>query len=493
MLPAKLLLVVFLPSNKLATPANTEGKTLLRKEMGLMDVVLFNIAAVLGPRWIARAAHVGEPSLTMWALAAVFFFLPTSLVIVELSTRFPDEGGIYVWTKEAFGDFHGFVAGWFYWMYTILYFPGLLMASAAMSVYIGGPKFAYLAQEKWTYLIPASLCLLGVAAVLNLVGLNIGKWLQNPGGVSTYVPLLMLVAIAAIINLSRGSLVPMNWHHLKPTLDLGTLNFWSSIAFAFTGMELICTMGDEVRDPRRTFPRSIYISAALIAAVYILGTLSVLTLVPAADVNTQNGVFQAIGAGSAVMGIAWFGVVAAFLVTIGNAGGVGATVAGVARVPFVVGIDRYMPQAFAKLHPKWRTPYIAIIVQALLSALLLIVSNLGQGVAAAYEILINATIIVYFIPFVYMYAAVIKLAYRADRNARTDTVLIPGGRAGAWIAGLLGLSVTVLSIVLAFIPSSDVNDKVLYVIEIVIGTAAAMGIGLFLYLRGARQKAVAGR
>ncbi len=475
----------------MSTPP-TDGKKLLRKELGLMDVVLFNIAAVLGPRWIARAAHAGEFSITLWVLAALFFFLPTALVIVELSTRFPHEGGIYIWTKEAFGDFHGFVAGWFYWMYTILYFPALLMASAAMSVYIGGPMLAYLADQKWTYLIPASLLLLAIAAGLNLIGLNIGKWLQNAGGVSTYVPLLMLVGIAAVVNFSHGSLVPLNWHNLKPTLNFGTLNFWSSIAFAFTGMELVCTMSDEVRDPRRTFPRSIYISTVLIAAIYILGTISVLTLVPATDVNTQNGVFQAVGRGSALMGIAWFGVVAAVLVTIGNAGGVGATVAGVARVPFVVGIDRYLPPAFAKLHPKWRTPYVAIIVQALLSALLLIVSNLGQGIAAAYEILINATTIVYFIPFVYMYAAVIKLAYRSDRSTRTDAALIPGGMPGVWVAGLLGLSVTVLSIAVAFVPSSDVTDKALYVIEIVLGTLVAIALGMFLYMRGARQKQVVG-
>ena len=468
----------------------TQEKSLLRKEMGLLDVVLFNIACVLGPRWIARAAHVGETSLTMWVVAAIFFFVPTALVIAELSTRYPNEGGIYVWVKEAYGDFHGFVCGWFYWMYTILYFPGLLMASMAMSVYIGGPKLAYLADEKWHYLIPSSLALLAIAAILNLIGLNIGKWLQNAGGVSTYVPLVMLVAIALAVNLSRGSFVPVNWHNLAPTLDLGTLNFWSSIAFAFTGMELVCCMSEEVRDPRKTFRRATFISAALIAVIYILGTLSVITLIPAADVNTQNGVFQAIGKGSAAMGVAWFGVIAALLVTVGNAGGVGATVAGVARVPFVAGIDRYLPPAFGKLHPKWRTPYVAIIVQALLSAGLLIVSNMGQNIAAAYEILINATVIVYFIPFLYMYAAVIKLAYRADRNARTDTALIPGGTSGVWIAGAFGFAVTLMSIVLAFIPSMDVSNKALYVIEIAAGTLVAAAIGAFLYWRGARQKAV---
>ena len=169
-------------------------KSQLRRAMGFWDVLLFNIAAVLGPRWIAAAGHNGASSISLWILAAVLFFLPTALIIIELSTRFPSEGGLYVWSKEAFGDFHGFVAGWAYWIYTFFYFPGLLTASVAMSVYIGGPKWGYLAGNQH-YLLWASLSLLGVAVILNIIGLDIGKWLQNAGGVATYVPLMMLVGI----------------------------------------------------------------------------------------------------------------------------------------------------------------------------------------------------------------------------------------------------------------------------------------------------------
>src|SRR5579859_4550363 len=145
----------------------TAPKSQLRRAMGFWDVLLFNIAAVLGPRWIAAAAHNGTSSISLWVLAAVFFFLPTALIIVELSTRFPAEGGLYVWSKEAFGDFHGFVAGWAYWIYTFFYFPGLLSASVAMSVFIGGPRFGYLADSK-AYTLGTSLGLLAVAVVLNI-------------------------------------------------------------------------------------------------------------------------------------------------------------------------------------------------------------------------------------------------------------------------------------------------------------------------------------
>ncbi|MCU1306108.1 MAG: family permease, partial [Acidobacteriaceae bacterium] len=241
-------------------------------------------------------------------------------------------------------------------------------------------------------------------------------------------------------------------------------------------------------DPQKTFPRSIYISGTMIVAIYILGTIALLAMVPADAVNTQNGVFQAIGVGSNVIGIAWFGVLAALLVTVGNAGGVGATVAGVARVPFVAGIDRYLPPVFGKLHPKWRTPYVAIIVQAVLSAAILLIANANEKIAGAYEILINATLIIYFIPFLYMFAAVIKLAYTKDREHDKQAALIPGGKVGVWIAGTLGFVVTFVSIALAFIPSKDVLDKTGYVIKIVIGTIIAIALGFVLYWRGARAK-----
>src|SRR5271154_1996645 len=152
----------------------------LRKEMGFWDVLLFNIVTVLGPRWIAAAGHNGTSSISLWIIAALFFFVPGAFVINELSSRFPDEGGLYVWAKEAFGDFHGFVAGWTYWIYTVFYFPALLLASASMSAYVVGPSGAALAQNRM-FLLCVSLAYLVVAVGLNIIGLNIGKWLQNAG------------------------------------------------------------------------------------------------------------------------------------------------------------------------------------------------------------------------------------------------------------------------------------------------------------------------
>jgi amino acid transporter len=462
-------------------PETESPKSQLRRTMGFWDVLLFNIAIVLGPRWIAAAARNGTSSLSLWVSAATLFFLPTAFIIAELSTRFPSEGGLYVWSKEAFGDFHGFMAGWSYWTYTVFYFPGLLTASVAMSVYIGGPKYSWLASNP-RYLLWASLGLLAVPVVFNIVGLNIGKWLQNAGGVGTYVPLLMLLGIGIYFGIHRGSATQFSWKSSFPVWNLDTLNLWSNIAFAFTGMELVCAMSEEVHEPRKTFPRAIYASAVLIAAIYIAGTMALLVILPAAGVDVRSGVFQAISSGSAAMGIAWFGIIAALLVTAGNAGGVGATVAGIARVPFVAGIDRYLPAAFGKIHPRWKTPYIAILVQAVISAAILVFSQIDATVMEAYQLLVDAAIILYFLPFLYMYAAVIKLADRPDRKTNEHAVLIPGGKAGVWILGLMGFIITLGSMILAMIPPGGVASKSIFELKLISVTAGAIAIGLVLYV-----------
>ena len=167
---------------------------------------------------------------------------------------------------------------------------------------------------------------------------------------------------------------------------------------------------------------------------------------PAADIDPQSGVFHAITVGSVALKIGFLGILAAILVTVGNAGGVGSTVAGIARVPFVVGIDRYLPAAFGKIHPRWKTPYISILVQAIVSGAILLGSQINETTRGAYQLLIDAAIILYFIPFLYMFAAVIKLAGRKDRKENPHAVLVPGGSPGVWICGGLGFVVVLIGI-----------------------------------------------
>jgi glutamate:GABA antiporter len=462
---------------------SSDPKNQLRRAIGPWDLLLFNVASVLGPRWIAVAANNGTSSISLWVLAAVLFFLPTTFILTELSTRFPEEGGLYVWTKKAFGEFHGFVAGWTYWVYTFFYFPGLLMASVAMCAYVGGGGAAHLAENR-AFLLVGAFLLLFMAVALNIVGVGIGKWLQNAGGIGTYIPLLMLVGMGLYLWRTHGAATHFTWANMMPQWNWDTLNFWPKIAFAYSGLELASSMSEEVRNPRTTFPRAILGSAISIVLIYIAATMALLAILPPAAVKPQSGVFQALTVGSTTLHIAFYGIFAAVLVVFGNAGGVGATVAGVARIPFVVGIDRYMPAAFGRIHPRWKTPWIAMLVQAGISLAILLFTQLNESADNAYFLLVDASNILYFLPFVYIYAAVIRLAYVGNRDGNKDAVLIPGGKFGVWVAGTVAMIVTLMAIGLSFVPSATETNKWLFEFKLIGGTIGFIGIGLILYYRG---------
>jgi len=215
----------------------------------------------------------------------------------------------------------------------------------------------------------------------------------------------------------------------------------------------------------------------------------VLILVPAAEVSNTSGVFHAITVGSIALRIGFLGVVAAIIVTLGNAGGVGSTVAGIARVPFVVGIDRYLPKAFGKIHPRWKTPYVAILVQALLSCAILLVSQINESTRGAYDVLVSATNILYFIPFLYMFLAAVRLFSRKDRKENSEAILIPGGKAGVWAISGTGFLIVLLGIFVSLVPPGDSANKFGFEMKLVVGTVATFVIGLVLYWRGARAKA----
>jgi glutamate:GABA antiporter len=274
---------------------------------------------------------------------------------------------------------------------------------------------------------------------------------------------------------------------LKPDLNnLPALNLLASIAFAFAGLELASTMADEVENPRRNLPRSIFISAPLIAVVYILGTTAVLWRLPTKDINVVSGFLQAINAGADNLSptLGWLAPLCAALYAIGNLGGVGAWLIGPARVAFVIGLDRYFPKAFGAVHPRWHTPYVAILVQATLATLFLLLSVLGKGtnVEDVYLILLDTQILIYFIPYVYLFV-VFLIHRRRDEEAR-EVVLAPGGSIGGWLTGLSGTITTLFAMIIATIPPPDVGDSLLFRLKVIGGALGFILIGGLIYWRG---------
>src|SRR5678816_177524 len=262
-----------------------ESTPQLERALSLRDLVLFNLVAVIGITWVATAAKAGPSSLTLWLLAAILFFVPQGFAVIQLSHSFPAEGGIYAWTRQEFGERHGFICGWCYWINNVLFYPTLLLAAAVISTFVIGQGQSGLG-DRWAYVLPFTLVVLTIAVVLNLIGVGTGKWLQNTGGISVFLPGILLVLLGLHAFLTQPTANPFRWGQLRPDLtNLPQLNLWATIAFAFAGLELSATMGSGIRDPRRNLPRSIYIAAPLVAVVYICGTGSMLWLVPRDEIN----------------------------------------------------------------------------------------------------------------------------------------------------------------------------------------------------------------
>ena len=466
-------------------PAPDSAIHALPRAMGLRDLVLFNIVAVLSLRWLATAAASGASSISFWVLAALLFFVPQGLAVSYLSSRYPNEGGIYHWTKRRFGEGHGFLCGWCYWVNNILYYPNLLMSTAVVGTYAFGRGGTGL-ESDWSYVLPATLGALWLAVGINIVGLRTGRWLQNLGAIGTYLPGFVLVAFGLYAALTRPPATPMTPVTLLPDMgDWSSLNLWASIAFAFAGLELCAVLGDEVQNPKGNLPRSILISAPLIAFLYIAGTLSVLWLVPSGEVNIVSGFLQALAAGAADAGaaLAWIAPAAAALYVIGNVGGVGAWLTGPARVAFVIGLDRYFPPAFGRVHPRWHTPHVAILTQAGLASLFLLISVLGHGttVERAYLVILDTMLLVYFIPYIYLF-----LVYLAERLKGTEAAAPLSARAKAAVVGLSGLGLTLFAMFIATVPPGGTEEPWLFRLKVIGGAAAFVLLGGVLYFRGRR-------
>jgi len=455
----------------------------LRRVLGFRDLLLFYIVTSFSLRWVATAAAAGPSALVIWVIAALGLFVPLVFTVLELSSRYPEEGGVYVWSKRAFGPYAAFITGWTYWGSNLPYFPGLLYFGAANALFIGGAAWQPLNSQP-AYFIVFALAGLTLAVTMNVVGLDVGKWLNNIGAVAGWIPALVLMVLGAISWSRFGTATPITPHTLAPSTSLKDVIFWSTIAFAFGGVESGSTMGEEIHDARRTVPRAILTAGAIVTFLYIAATVSVLLAIPREQVSGLQGAMQAIQAMCTRAGMPWLVPLGAILVTVNALGGVGGWFAATARLPFVAGIDRYLPEAFGRLHPQWRTPYVALLVQALIAGVFIFLGQAKTSVHGAYDALVSMGIIAYFIPFLFMFAAMIVLQ---REPAASDVIRVPGGRAAATALASVGFAVTAISIVLSCVPPDEEPDKTLFVVKVVGASLALVGIGTVVYLLGRRR------
>jgi amino acid transporter len=444
--------------------AGGQSAPALHRELRLRDLVFFDICAIVSLRWVAAAAHAGPGSLVLWIIAAVFFFLPSALTVSSLARRFPEEGGMYVWTKRAFGDQHAFLCGWFYFISNILYIPSLLLAGISMTAFAFGGLAQRFTDDR-VFAMSVTLAVLWAAFAANFFGIKVAKWISALGGASTFIIGAVLAILAIVAGLRYGTVTRFN---VLPEANLDTVNFWSQIAFAFIGLELAPILSAEMRNPGRDVPRAAMISGVLSAALYIGVTAALLVLLKPAEISPMTGLAQAGAAGALKLGAPIITILLASLIGIALAGQLDTWIAGNTRLPYAVGLDRYLPTAFSRLHPRWGTPTVSLAVQVVAATLFLLMAQLGESVRAAYQIMVDMTVIVTFVPFLYIFGA--------------------GFRFAGKIAAVSGLGVTVLAIALAAMPPREAGSAVVFEAKVVGGSLFFAVVGWVLFKRNEARR-----
>jgi len=463
--------------------ADVEDPNRPRQVMGFRDLLLFYVITGISLRWIATAAAAGPSSIVIWIGAWLCFYTPLALSVLELSSRYPNEGGLYVWSKRAFGDFSGFMSAWTYWTSNLPYFPAVLYFAASNILFMRQSNWQHLSHNATFYII-FSLLTLSAATLLNVVGLDVGKWLHNIGAIAMWVPVSIVIVMGFIAWHRYGSATHFTAHSMIPSTHFNDIIFWSVLTFAFGGSETASFMGEEIKNARRTIPLALLTAGITVTICYILGTVCVLLALPSTEVNSLEGLVQAVSATSDRIGFPGVLPLVAFLIALSNIGAVGAYLAAVARLPFVAGIDRFLPPAFGSLHPRWKTPWVALLTQFVLGVVFIFLGQAGTSVKGAYDVLVSMGVITYFIPYLYLFAAMIKLQ---GESAGPEVIRVPGGKPMAIAVAVVGFATTALTIAVSLIPQPDEPNKPLALFKIVGGCGALLLIGAWLYVAGKRR------
>jgi glutamate:GABA antiporter len=439
------------------------------RALGRWDLVLLKIVAIVNINNVPPVAVYGWASLGLWGLAFVTFFVPEAVAVLTLSRRHPGEGGIYLWTRKEFGEAHGFLSGWCYWTNNLFYVPVLLVYMAGIFAFAGGEARAADLVNQKLFVGAVSFGWLALIAIANIRGLEVGKWIQNIGGLGAFLSVaLVLAAAAAAWMLGVGAHAPtitgVSW---KMTTSFAVM------CNALVGIELASTMGDEIRDPARDLGPAIAIAGAVSLASYLLVTGAVLTLVPVERLGVIQGIMQAVSAGANAAHIGWIVGPLAIVMGVATGGAASAWFAGSSRIPFVAGLTSALPRSLGRVHPRWHSPHFALTTCALLAGGFTALSLTGSSVAEAYQVLLKAAVVIQLIPFIYLFLAL----------ARTSQATV-----AARAAGVLGLATTVVGLGAAFLPTADVTSIPLFETKLIVGVVGPTALGWFLFKRAQRTR-----
>jgi len=453
----------------------------LPRELGLTDLALTQILFVVGLPWVGVAAKMGPAHVAFWLLAMVLFYVPSAVVVIHLNRRMPLEGGLYQWAKLGFNELTGFLVAWNLWLFAILNTSETGLQATQYLAYVIGPRAETLAASK-PLIALVSAGLFAALVWLAILGLGVGKWVHKAGGA------LMLVTFAALLvvpwlNLANGSLA--EFHPLAtatPVVSILSLNLLGKMGFgAFGGFEYVAIHAGECRNPVRTIGRSVMVAAPIIAVMFILGTSSVLALIPIEQIDLIAPIPQVLTAGFRPLGyaaaIAPITIVVLLIVRIAQAS---VMFTGNTRMPMVAGWDGLLPEWFTRIDPRRRTPVNSIVFVGAATFAFSVIGLVGVGKQEAFQLLWNASAIFYALTYLVMFA--IPIAGLRSAAARRPLWLTA--------SALSGFLMTLLFVVLSILPIIQVESRLTFALKISSLIVVANLIGVAIFRQAVRKGSI---
>jgi amino acid transporter len=441
-------------------PSN--GPAGLKRELGLRDLVLTQILFVVGLTNLGNSAKLGASHVVFWLTAIVLFYIPQAMVVIHLNRWRPVEGGLYEWARAAFGDLAGFLVGWNLWFYAMALMSEIGLTTVTNLAYAIGPSAIWLADSKLV-VCAATVVLIFALAAVAILGLSVGKWIYNLGGVT------VLVLFGALLT---AYLVPHQRQTLSfaiPPLTLLNLNILGKLAFyALGGFEYVAVFAGECREPERLIGKSVMIAAPIIAAMFIFGTGAMLAVVDPADVDLVSPVLQAISVAARPLVVAAYLASAFFgLSLVSRLAQSSINFAVNSRLPMVAGWDHLLPAWFTRLHPTRRTPVNSVLFVAAFTLALALAGIAGTGRQEAFQLLQNVSAILYGLTYLVMFA--IPILGQAAPSV------------GLRLAAASGFGMTLLCVVLSIFPIINVPNRLAFTLKVSGTVIASNGLAVLIY------------
>ena len=455
-----------------SSPASQSESHSLRRQLGLGDLVLTQILCVVGSSWVGVAAGMGRAQTVLWVLAMVLFYLPMAASVIELNRRMPLEGGLYVWAREAFGDLGGFLTAWNIGAYGIAVTATILYAIPTELKYLIGPRAAWLPENHWASFGVVAVTVLAVT-VSSLRGLEWGKWIFNVGGAAILMVFAGLILLPTVA-LMRGE--PVRWTPFTlalPGADMRTLALFGQMLFgALCGLEYVAIMAGESRQPARTIGRSVWIASPVICAMFILGTGSVVALVPQGQIDFIAPIPQTM---RAALGNAGWGnllaMTAIVLVEVRLLGAASLLFTGATRLPMAAGWDHLVPAWFTRMHRRWGTPANSIVFAGAVVLALILFAMVGVHSQETYQVLTGASLTHYEVAYLAMFAVPL-----AGRGA-----LRKGMPRWLKVTSAMGFAATCFALLISAYPFVSVVNAKAYAAKILGAIVLSNGAALMFY------------